>query len=527
MNAPIQPSPSVSSIPTHYMWEDLQKTLRLSSPAPHEGTTSRPKKDASGETLSISELMQRRCKDGERTSHLLRLAGALFAKGFSLDDCIGMCGQWNAQNVEPLPIEKIETTCASLQLTDLRNHPDRNSVKTAPTARPFFDLADGRIDQFLSTRPPDRRWLLKDLLTLGKSAAIIAPGGSSKSQWLLQLAVGVATGIPVADHWEIGETGSVLMFCAEDDNDEIHRRLDRIGHHLQMSGKYAELNGVEHRLFVFSTIGREMLLTKRSLIGEVLTTEVVDNIANLAAKLPDLKLIILDPAARFRGGEENSNEDATRFVEALEGLGLATGATVMIAHHTNKASQSADVGPNQGASRGASGLTDGLRWQMNLSPASEPLLSRFGLPTDKLRQYVVATVTKTNYSAFPEPVLLERLEGGYLSAVSPQAAKSRQDMAAIMAVLAAITCHGKPITSRRLEEAYAGHHKALKMPKERMRVAVHMAIERGLLTGGSRKALSITPSGESALQQAPVSIVKDDAAAGAPLISKKPSRKNS
>jgi hypothetical protein len=243
--------------------------------------------------------------------------------------------------------------------------------------------------------------------------------------------------------------------------------------------------------------------------------------------LPDLKLIILDPAARFRGGEENSNEDATRFVEALEGLGLATGATVMIAHHTNKASQSADVGPNQGASRGASGLTDGLRWQMNLSPASEPLLSRFGLPTDKLRQYVVATVTKTNYSAFPEPVLLERLEGGYLSAVSPQAAKSRQDMAAIMAVLAAITCHGKPITSRRLEEAYAGHHKALKMPKERMRVAVHMAIERGLLTGGSRKALSITPSGESALQQAPVSIVKDDAAAGAPLISKKPSRKNS
>lgn len=519
------PYPTAASILPRFVWADIEHKLGLSKATPNLATNPKHANKANVRPLLISELMQHRCKDGERTKHLLKLAGALFAKNFSLDDCITMCEQWNAQNFEPLPTEKIEITCASLHLTDQRNHPQRNALQTIQATAPFFDLADGRIDRYLASLPPKRRWLIKDLVTLGKAAAVIAPGGSSKSQWLLQLAVGVATGIPVADHWEIGETGSVIVFFAEDDDDEIHRRLERITYHLQMSGQGNALAGMENHLYIFSTIGRDMLLTRRALSGEVIATDIVDSIADLASKVPDLKLLIIDPAARFRGGEENSNEDATRFVEALESLAKATGASVMIAHHTNKGSYLADGEQSQGASRGASALTDGLRWQMNLSPPTEKQLNALGLPKTSARKFVSATVTKTNYSAFPEPVLLERMEGGYLSAVSIQTAQKRAEAAAIAAVLGAVSGHGKPISARRLEEQYAGIHKALKMPKERLRDILQTAISRGLMTGGARKPLVITQLGLSAIPSTVTLATRADHAALAPVAAKTASRK--
>ena len=522
MNSPIL----TGQVLNPYTWQEVQRKLGLHLHAPMHARRASPTSAAykNGSHL-VSELMSRQCQDGDRTEHLLKLAGALFAKQFSLDDCINMCLQWNSRNIEPLDVQKIEATCVSVHAADLRNHPQRHGGEPAKPSMPFYDLADGRIDRYLTTSPPKRRWLIKDLVTLGKAAAVIAPGGSSKSQWLLQLAVGVATGIPVADHWEIGETGSVIVFFAEDDEDEIHRRLERITYHLQMSGQGNALQGLEDHLFIFSTIGRDMLLTRRSLSGEVITTDIVDNVASLAEKVPDLKLIIIDPAARFRGGEENSNEDATRFVEALESLAKATGASVMIAHHTNKGSYSADGEQSQGASRGASALTDGLRWQMNLSPASEAVLKRHCLTPNNLRKYVMATVTKTNYSAFPESVLMERMEGGYLSAVSIQTARKRAESAAIAAVLRAISSHGKPISARGLEEQYAGVHKALQMPKERVREVIQTAIARGLMTGGARKPIALTPLGQSAIPSPVTSIAGIETAAVAPVAAKTASRK--
>src|SRR5690606_14169428 len=94
-------------------------------------------------------------------------------------------------------------------------------------------------------------------------------------------------------------------------------------------------------------------------------TEIVEQLLCVTKAIPDLKLIIFDPVSRYRGGQENSNEDATRFIEAAERIAKATGATVLLLHHANKGSMSAEE-RNQNAARGASALTDGARWQMNL-----------------------------------------------------------------------------------------------------------------------------------------------------------------
>lgn len=445
--------------------------------------------------------MQRQCVDGERTEHLTQLIGTLLAARIPADEARQKCHLWNDKNIEPLDGDKIDTTFSSIHATDQRNHPER--YPELQVHEPLFNLSAGRIDRYLTTDPPPRRWLLKDLVVLGKVGAVVAPGGSSKSQWLLQLAVGVATGLPVADHWEIGETGGVLAFFAEDDEDEIHRRLKRIQEHFKSAGTAAPMAGMEDRLYVYSTIGTDTLLTKRGTTGEVSPTSVVQRIAALADQIKNLKLIIIDPASRFRGGEENSNEDATRFVEALETLTSQTGATVLIAHHTNKGSYGGDSEPGQGASRGASALTDGLRWQMNLSRPTEKQVGAIGAAKDQAARYVAATVTKTNYSAFPVPVILERLDGGYLTAITPAQAQQRAESAAIARVLAVLVQQPKPTTARRLEEDFGGTAGLLKMAKHEVRRIVQAAATRGFLTGGERKPLIVTPLGRSMVASAP------------------------
>ncbi|MBY4594149.1 AAA family ATPase [Ottowia caeni] len=484
-----------STATSSYNWADLAQKLGLTTEPvkPH-----RPSKKRAGSVTaagSLDALLKQQCVDGERTEHLTRLIGTLLAARIPADEALQMCHAWNEQNVEPLDSGKVDSTFRSIYAIDQRNHPER--YPELQVHEPLFDLNAGRIDRYLAAAPKPRRWLLKDLIVLGKVGAIVAPGGSSKSQWLLQLAVGVATGLPVAEHWEIGETGGVLVFCAEDDEDEIHRRLRRITEHFKLTGHIQQMADIEERLYVYSTIGTDTLLTKRDTTGEVSTTSIVHRIAALADQIEDLKLIIIDPASRFRGGEENSNEDATRFVEALETLAKRTGATVLIAHHTNKSSYAADAEPGQGASRGASALTDGLRWQMNLSRPSEKQLGLVGAAKDQASRHVAATVTKTNYSAFPAPVILERLDNGYLTAITPMQSQQRADNAAILNVLGILMQQSKPITARLLEERFGGVSGSLKLPKHDVRRIVQLAIARGFLAGGERKPLTVTAMGTS------------------------------
>ena len=486
-----------TTIPVPVSWATIQKMLGLTLPVPTTGKTRAQQAGGTTNGATTAEMLARQCIDGERTQHLTSLAGSLLAAGADEAECIEQCLQWNSRNIDPLDDDKVVATCKSICASDQKNHPERY-LHLLPLP-PLFDLKDGRIDRYLTTNPAPRRWLLKDTVVLGKAGAVIAPGGSSKSQWLLQLAVGVATGLPVAEHWEIGEQGSVIVFFAEDDDDEIHRRIKRIQDHLTQKGHGAALKGVENRLYVFSTIGRSMLLTRSSASGEVSATQVVDSITDLAKQLPDLRLIVIDPASRFRGGEENSNEDATRFVEALETLAKFTGASVMLAHHTNKGSYSADGEPGQGASRGASALTDGLRWQMNLNRLSDRQAKEIGVDKALLGRYVAATVTKTNYSAPPAPVILERLDGGYLSVVSSARAKNQAEYDAVIRVLQIIQRTG-PISARDIEDLYGGLKQPLKMAKQHVREVIKIAATKGYLKGGDRQPISLEPMGDDMLR---------------------------
>jgi hypothetical protein len=91
---------------------------------------------------------------------------------------------------------------------------------------------------------------------------------------------------------------------------------------------------------------------------------------------------------------------------------------VLVAHHTNKLSRGKNGRVEASSGRGSSAVVDGARWQCAL--AVEQL--EFDTPEERGRfgEIVTFSVTKSNYAAKPEPILLRRDQdnGGALLPVS-------------------------------------------------------------------------------------------------------------
>jgi RecA-family ATPase len=77
------------------------------------------------------------------------------------------------------------------------------------------------------TQAPERRWLVKDRIPAGDVSILLGDGGTGKTLIALQLATAMARG---AQDWlgAVIEPGSVMMYSAEEDEDESRRRIERI-----------------------------------------------------------------------------------------------------------------------------------------------------------------------------------------------------------------------------------------------------------------------------------------------------------
>ena len=287
---------------------------------------------------------------------------------------------------------------------------------------PLFDLAAASVGRFIGKLVPARDWVLENCLPRGKAGLLVAPGGTGKSQLILQLGYAIATGLDKYTPWKPGRAGQVLIICAEDEEDELHRRFDRlVGADLLRQEAEQVLHHLDTNLFVVPRVGMDNLLTRAD-GNEVKQTGLVERLAMTVAPMDDLRLIVIDPAARFRGGVENAAEDTTRFVEAIETLANRTGAAVLVVHHANKASiQSGDQ--NQSASRGSSALTDGVRLQINLAFPNQEEQRQLGAKVPG--GFLVATITKTNDSTRGEPIYLRRDDQGRLFAVDSAIRRNR------------------------------------------------------------------------------------------------------
>jgi hypothetical protein len=118
----------------------------------------------------------------------------------------------------------------------------------------------------------------------------------------IQLGASVATGCPFADVWETGETGGALLLLGEDDDEELHRRTLNAFNQLDPRGDTDALSKLGDNLIIKSMVGEDNLLTVADPQSrEVRQTALVDRLVLTAQQIPNLKLIVIDPASRFAG----------------------------------------------------------------------------------------------------------------------------------------------------------------------------------------------------------------------------------
>lgn len=227
-----------------------------------------------------------------------------------------------------------------------------------------FDLDRARIapDWFTET-PPPREWLIDEFLPSGVVGVVASRGGVGKSMLLLNLALCVATGNPFLG-METKKTGKVVYLSAEDDRDEMRRRLFNLASGLEFVDQL-DFDQVSENLYLFDLVAHGVKFTRQEGGAIHIDTKSVGRLRKALAELGDVVLIVIDTYSRFNGGEENNNGHSAEFVNACELIRKDTGANLLVAAHVTKASaHGSSLSANDVAGGGR--LTDAARWMAGL-----------------------------------------------------------------------------------------------------------------------------------------------------------------
>ncbi|ROO25517.1 AAA family ATPase [Salinisphaera orenii] len=351
---------------------------------------------------------------------------------------------------------------------------------------PLCDPCSIGIGRMLDEDPPDRRWLVDEFLPLGIVGVLAATGGTGKSFLTLQASTSIAAGIPFMG-MPVVEPGGVLMLCAEDDRDELHRRFKAVIEHMRADNDLDEdhIDLLRERLFIEPRVGLDNRVTREQ-EREIVPTMLIDRIASLVGQLPPINLIVLDPISRFRGGDENDNAAATRFIEQIERLRNMTGATILLPHHVAKNSFRASDGLNQDAMRGASALADAGRWAAGMATLRADEAGKFNVEPEEAHKFVWMESLKHSYGERWPGQWLKRSHGGVLAPTdlerkrdSDKRQKAESDYREIVARVCGLIREEGPLSLHSLENDYSGTSGLLGAGHKKVRGVIHRAVKDG------------------------------------------------
>jgi RecA-family ATPase len=161
------------------------------------------------------------------------------------------------------------------------------------------------------------------------------------------------------------------------------------------------------RIYPLAGVSRVELLNRE--------LELTDSARQLRAACEGARLVILDPIRQLQACDENDSGAMTAVIQSLQVLASRTSAAVIFAHHTNRASATMGQSDTAGAARGSTALTDGVRWQLNLSRPTRESAKYHGIPEDDRGRFLLADIAKANYLPPQRTEVLERLAGGVLT----------------------------------------------------------------------------------------------------------------
>ena len=244
-------------------------------------------------------------------------------------------------------------------------------------AKRTLDLADWHATRYADDAP-EQRFLIEGSVPLGVVSILAAMGDTGKGMIALDLALSVATGRPravsvspesIALGGAVRAFGTAIVLTAEDDEAEVHRRLERLDPERHRLARPERLIVVP-----LPNAGGPFPLVTAGKDGPEATShfrKVRDQIVRIA----ELKLVVLDPLSSFIHADVNADPAAGSFATGLlASLATETGAAVIVAHHMRKPQGNrpiASVEQARDAVRGTSAIVDGVRLVYALWPAPE------------------------------------------------------------------------------------------------------------------------------------------------------------
>ena len=157
----------------------------------------------------------------------------------------------------------------------------------------------------------------------------------------------------------VSEHGDVILFTAEDDKDEMHRRIARLDP-MNYRATY------DHKLLVLPlpNLGGVFPIMQKVDNSYEVGPE-FDRIYDQMLEMDNLKLIVIDPLASFVHADVNADPAAgAAFMGLLAQMATETGATVIVNHHMAKVRDDTPITkPEQARNliRGTSAIVDGVR----------------------------------------------------------------------------------------------------------------------------------------------------------------------
>jgi RecA-family ATPase len=247
-------------------------------------------------------------------------------------------------------------------------------LPTRPSELPTFTG-----DSLARRLVPMREWFVENLIPQRNVTLLQANGGDGKSTLVQHLAVASVTG----RKW-LGrdvQKGPVIFFSAEDDQDELHRRLDAIVQHERID--YADLSSLT---FVAMAGKDAVMAAPDSKDGLLRETKVFDGMRSVIDKIRPI-FLVLDTLADIFGGDEIKKVQARQFITLLRGIAVEKQLAVLLISH-----------PSQSGMVSGTGTSGNVAWSNSVRSRIylERVRTTDGIEIDPdLR---ILTVKKSNYA---------------------------------------------------------------------------------------------------------------------------------
>jgi hypothetical protein len=256
---------------------------------------------------------------------------------------------------------------------------------------------------------PSRRWAVENRIPLRQPTLFSGEGATGKSIIALQLAVAHVLG----KDWlgSLPEPGPAIYFGAEDEVDELHRRLAAIAAFYGFS--FADL--IKGGLHLLSFAGLDPLLAAPDRDGKIITTPLYERLIEAAGDIRP-KCIAIDTSADVFGGSEIDRMQVRGFINWLRKLGItADGSVVLLAH------------PSLAGINSGSGLSGSTAWHNSVRARMCLKMQDKDKEGDSDPNVRELQFLKNNYGPVAESLTLKYRDGLFL----PEAASTIEKAAVI------------------------------------------------------------------------------------------------